>query len=280
MSGVGNSEFSQLRKLEMPIFSGGDPLGWVFRMERYFKVNKIEEVERLDATILGLENRALNWFQWREARAPIHSWEELKQELLARFHPSQHGNSYVMLMALRQTLGVAEYIERFELLSALISSCEEEMLKATFLNGLKLEIKADLRLMKLTTLAELMDMSLKLEERDLIKTQMWGSRRNGSSKDWVESYDSSYKTHYFSNPTRVYNNSEYAKSANPSTLNSSTVISTSEAKKSEDDTKTTVSSSFTNHSVPRKFTDAEIERRREMSLCFKCDERYYPGHRC
>ena len=26
MSGVGNSEFSQLRKLEMSIFSGGDPL--------------------------------------------------------------------------------------------------------------------------------------------------------------------------------------------------------------------------------------------------------------
>ena len=274
------NDFFQLRKLDMPIFSGEDPLGWVFRMERYFKIGKIDDKERLDAAILGLENRALNWFQWREVRAPILSWEEFKQELLARFHSAQDGSSYEMIMALKQLESVAEYIEKFEQLSSSIGTCEEEMLRAAFLNGLKLEIKADLRLMKLTTLAELMDMSLKLEERDLIKTQMWGSTRNGLSKDWVESYESSYKTHYFSNPTRVCNNSEYAKSANPSTLKSSTVIPTSETKKSEDDIKTVASSSFTNRSVPRKFTDAEIERRRELGLCFKCDEKYYPGHRC
>ena len=36
----------------------------------------------------------------------------------------------------------------------------------------------------------------------------------------------------------------------------------------------------TNKMIPRKYTDAEIERRRELGLCFKCDERFKPGHRC
>lgn len=38
--------------------------------------------------------------------------------------------------------------------------------------------------------------------------------------------------------------------------------------------------SFPNRFAPRRFTEADIERRRELGLCFKCDENYRPGHRC
>lgn len=74
--GVGNHENQgerdgqRYRRLEMPVFDGEDPMGWVFRMERY-SVNGISEAEKLDAAIVGLEGKALNWFQWAKTRAPI-----------------------------------------------------------------------------------------------------------------------------------------------------------------------------------------------------------------
>lgn len=106
--------------------------------------------------MLCFESRALNWFQWREVKSPISSWKELKQDLILRFHPSQKGSAYEMLMALKQEGAVTEYIKRFELLSATLDSCEEEIMKAAFMNGLCMEIKAELRLIKLTNVAEIM----------------------------------------------------------------------------------------------------------------------------
>ena len=30
----------------------------------------------------------------------------------------------------------------------------------------------------------------------------------------------------------------------------------------------------------RRFINAEIQQRREKGLCYRCDEKYSPGHRC
>ena len=83
-----------------------------------------------------------------------------------------------------------DYIEKFELLSATLDSCEEEMLKAAFMNGLKREVKADLRLMKLGNLAEIMDMAVRIEERDSVKAQVNGHKGFGYIKNWSDSYGS------------------------------------------------------------------------------------------
>ncbi|PON99346.1 hypothetical protein TorRG33x02_048890, partial [Trema orientale] len=37
------------RRLEMPLFNGENPLGWVFRAERYFAVNAMTDAEKLEA---------------------------------------------------------------------------------------------------------------------------------------------------------------------------------------------------------------------------------------
>lgn len=41
------------RKLELPLFEGDDPLGWIFKVERYFSVNGVEEQEKVDAAIVS-----------------------------------------------------------------------------------------------------------------------------------------------------------------------------------------------------------------------------------
>lgn len=53
----------QGKKLELTIFQGEDPHGWIFRAERYFAINDIEEGERVMAASVCIEGRALGWYQ-------------------------------------------------------------------------------------------------------------------------------------------------------------------------------------------------------------------------
>lgn len=55
------------KKLELPVFHGEDPHGWVFLAKRYFAINDIDEREKVVATSVCMEGKALGWFQWLDA---------------------------------------------------------------------------------------------------------------------------------------------------------------------------------------------------------------------
>ncbi|KAG5598550.1 hypothetical protein H5410_029920 [Solanum commersonii] len=59
---AGEKDGKKFRKLQLPVFEGDDPLGWIFRVERYFAVNEISEAERLQAEGVCLEEKALSWY--------------------------------------------------------------------------------------------------------------------------------------------------------------------------------------------------------------------------
>ncbi|CAM8923795.1 unnamed protein product [Rhodiola kirilowii] len=73
------------RRLELPVFQGEDVRGWLHRAERYFLVNDLTNLEKLDAAILCMEGKALHWTQWKEERQPFYGWDEFKIGLLKRF---------------------------------------------------------------------------------------------------------------------------------------------------------------------------------------------------
>lgn len=56
----GKRDGGKNRRLELPVFAGEDPSGWLFRVERYFLVNTIVDQEKMEATMVCLEGRALN----------------------------------------------------------------------------------------------------------------------------------------------------------------------------------------------------------------------------
>ena len=60
------------RKLELPLFDGEDPLGWIFKVERYFMVNGVTEAEKVDAAIVSLDRKStrLNSSHSGESRMP------------------------------------------------------------------------------------------------------------------------------------------------------------------------------------------------------------------
>ncbi|XP_031268741.1 uncharacterized protein LOC116127234 [Pistacia vera] len=142
------------QKLEFPIFSGEDPFGWTFHVDRYFAINKYGPSEMVEAAAICMEGRALNWCQWVEGRDPFKTWEELKAALIARFRPSFQGSAHEALVALKQISTVTEYREDFEALTAALKYLGEELLMGVFINGLREEIRAKLRVLRPSSLQE------------------------------------------------------------------------------------------------------------------------------
>ncbi|EXB42736.1 hypothetical protein L484_004758 [Morus notabilis] len=66
----------------------------------------------------------------------------------------------------RCDLSVAEFRERFELLSAPLREADEEFLIGAFSNGPTEEIKAEVRMVKPASLIQLMDLAQKVEEKN------------------------------------------------------------------------------------------------------------------
>ncbi|XP_022632756.1 uncharacterized protein LOC111240932 [Vigna radiata var. radiata] len=75
---------SKWRKLDIPVFAGAEAYGWTNRLERYFRLKEVREEERMQAVIVALEGRALNWFQWWETCNPNPTWDAFKMAVVRR----------------------------------------------------------------------------------------------------------------------------------------------------------------------------------------------------
>lgn len=135
-----------MRHLEVPYFTKEDPCGWIYRAERYFEINQIPKEEKVLAASICFEGKALNWFQWLEARTERITWLMVQRALFDCFQNAASENSYEVLMSLKQTQSVEEYREQFELISAPLRHAKEVVLLGAFINGLKDEIRAEVRL--------------------------------------------------------------------------------------------------------------------------------------
>ncbi|XLT30682.1 hypothetical protein HN873_061974 [Arachis hypogaea] len=60
----GQRRFEPIRELDLLVFSGEDPNGWLVRMERYFRVIGVVLAQRLNFATMALEGEALTWFEW------------------------------------------------------------------------------------------------------------------------------------------------------------------------------------------------------------------------
>lgn len=69
---VGGSQW-KLKKLDLPLFFGENPDGWIMRAERFFSFYKLTEGEQLEAAIVAMDGDALLWFQFENGRRPVRS---------------------------------------------------------------------------------------------------------------------------------------------------------------------------------------------------------------
>ncbi|KAD7477760.1 hypothetical protein E3N88_00896 [Mikania micrantha] len=231
-----NRHFRPYNKIDFPTFNGGDPRGWVLKAEKYFRYYQIPEEEQVDVASMHLEGDALDLFSWLSTDQPIQFWDELVHAFQRNFGPAEFQNPDEHLCSVRQTGSVQEYRQEFAKRSSRVTNWPDHCLLGVFLNGLKDEFKADVRIHKPQTVYKAMSLALENESK-------MTAARSGRSSGW----NSGVKTH-------------------PNTMTSQTSVPTQ-------------SNQNATKPIPR-LTETEKQNRYLRGECFRCGDKYGPGHRC
>ncbi|KAL5155194.1 Dolichyl-diphosphooligosaccharide--protein glycosyltransferase subunit 2 [Glycine soja] len=127
------------RTLEMPIFEGEDPMGWLTKIERYFRLQAVREEDKLEVVMVAMDGEALGWLQWWESWNLNHSWEGFKIAISQRFQASNLGNPFQALLALEQEETMQEFIGQFEKHVGMAKGLEELFLVELLRLGVNLK---------------------------------------------------------------------------------------------------------------------------------------------
>ncbi|WVY89838.1 hypothetical protein V8G54_035352 [Vigna mungo] len=133
------------KRVELPVFEGGEPWNWMSRAEKFFEVQKVEEEEKMQLVFISMEGYAGSWFRfWRE-KTKNYSWEGLKRALGIRFGGGTRGTVYEKLSTIKQTGLVEEYVRDFEVLVGQTTQIPEEQILGYFMAGLRKEVSDHVR---------------------------------------------------------------------------------------------------------------------------------------
>ena len=76
----------------------------------------------------------------------MRSWNELESRLLDRFRSTQEGSLYERFLALRQEGSMREFHQVFKWMALVLPGLPEHVLEGVFINGLRPDIRAEVRL--------------------------------------------------------------------------------------------------------------------------------------
>ena len=234
-------------KVEFPKFDGGDPRGWILKAEKYFRYYQTPEESKVDVAAMYLEGDALDLFAWVNSERTLLYWEELVKILQEQYGPAEFQNPDEYLGAVKQTGTVQEYRLEFAKRAARVKNWPEHCLLGIFLNGLKEELKADVRIHKPRSVYKAVSLALEYETK-------LGSMKTHKAQ--------SFSAQNTKLPTQNRSPTTHSQQRLPPGSSQNT------------------SSSSASVTQPQNSWDLQRQSRRENGLCFRCGERFYPGHRC
>ena len=208
----------------------------------------LTEEEKLVATAMSLDGDTLSWYQWTNSREVFGSWENLKRRLLLRFRQTQEGSLCEQFLAVRQQGTMVAYRREFEILATPLKGILEKVMESTFMNGLLPEIRAELHLLQLYGLGHLMEMAQRVEDRNLA---MRAAREPNGPKS-----------------TKMLSSTNQGDWKIGKKFQTRAVV-VGEKTMSQ------------RREIPiKRLTESELQACREKGLCFKCEEKFSPGHQC
>ncbi|MCH79689.1 Ty3/gypsy retrotransposon protein [Trifolium medium] len=140
------TEFRQsVKKVELPMFDGEDPAGWISRAEIYFRVQGTSPEVKVSLAQLCMEGSTIHFFNSLISEDEEMTWEMLKESLLERYGGRGEGDVYEQLTELKQEGSVEEYITDMEYLLAQIPKLPEKQFRGYFIHGLKADIRGKVR---------------------------------------------------------------------------------------------------------------------------------------
>ncbi|KAK1681388.1 hypothetical protein QYE76_042236 [Lolium multiflorum] len=162
----------------MPKFKGEDDaeayLSWALKVDKIFRIHNYSGAKKVAMASLEFEDYANTWWEQvltlREEKGepPIDTWEEMKEEMQARFVPTHYMTDlFNKLQKLKQgTKTVEEFFKEMELtmMRANIQESENQTI-ARFFNGLNYPIKRIVEFQPYSNMVELVHQASKAERQ-------------------------------------------------------------------------------------------------------------------
>ncbi|KAJ1688260.1 hypothetical protein LUZ63_019650 [Rhynchospora breviuscula] len=103
-----------LPRSEFPSFNGDNPSGWRSKCENYFDIFQIPENFKTKMVVLHFTEEAADWFECFKEDCPHPPWQLLVEEVFDRFHLENSSNPVDEFKRVHQTRRVGDYIKKFE----------------------------------------------------------------------------------------------------------------------------------------------------------------------
>ncbi|KAH9666617.1 hypothetical protein KPL70_020713 [Citrus sinensis] len=236
-------------RCDLSTFDGSNPLDWIFQAEKYFSFYETPEEQRIDIASFYMTGQALSWFQWMHKNQQLSSWAALTRAIESRFGPSSYINHRATLFKLTQTSSVEAYQSTFENIYNRVTNLHPDAILDCFISGLKPTIQNELAIHKPSNLPDAIALAKLIEDKLLSYNQKFISWKSTNTPIPIPTRN---ETNIWPDPRPPLLPLPPPNPSNPP--------------------KTTL--------PIRRLTTAEMQTRRAQGLCFNCDERFKPGHRC
>lgn len=132
-------------RLEIPLFNGEDPIGWLIACEKFFDMSGTPYDQWVNLATGHLQGRASNWLKNICVPWQMVTWQQFCQMIADTFSEANVHEAVELLKNIQQTNTVAQYIDNFEQCVALVKRdhpcLQENFLLSCFIGGLRSDIK-------------------------------------------------------------------------------------------------------------------------------------------
>ncbi|XP_066359602.1 uncharacterized protein [Miscanthus floridulus] len=236
----------RFQKLDFPKYDGkSDPLIFINRCESYFRQQRIIPEEQVWMASYNMDDAAHLWFMQIQQEEGTPSWRRFTELLNLQFGPPLRSNPLGELMACKRTGSVIDYQGRFEALLPRAGYLTEDQKVQIFTTGLLPPLSLDVELHNPQSLAVAMSLARKLELRDQCAAAAAPPLRLGCDPQ---------RGILPAPPPRLAlpaPNTAPVPTPQPVTVEGRQV---------------------------KRLSQAEMEERRRLGLCFNCNEKFGRGH--
>ncbi|MCH99336.1 hypothetical protein A2U01_0020348, partial [Trifolium medium] len=233
-------------KLEFPRFDGSHALEWLFRAGQFFDYYNTADPERLTIASVHFDQTVIPWYQMLQRANPFLSWQELSRAVELEFGPSEFERPRASLFKLAQTGSLDDYYLEFTSLANRSTCLTPDAFLDCFISGLQKDLQRDVIAQSPPTLVQAVAFARLFEDK----------------------FCPIPKPSMFTHPRSNYNTK-----SNPNTPPSKKppLLPTPTTKPFHSPLKT---------KTIKNISPAEMQLRREKGLCYYCDDKFSPQHRC
>ncbi|OMO61967.1 hypothetical protein COLO4_33282 [Corchorus olitorius] len=257
-------------RMEFPEFDSEDFKSWFAKFEQYLEMELVPDEYKPKVAMFAFVGPPLHWHQFYVnsvgGMANVR-WPTYLMELKKRFASADFADPLFDLVRLRHTGTVRHYYDEFMSLLN-IAGIPERQAHNIFLANLKDDVLGQLRLYRPSTLQQAAEMSILIEANIEAAPKSQSYTKNMTT------------THIQTIPATGYTRPPPPKSTLPAILTSSKPNYTTSTTNNSTKPNTTTNSSTTPNGNFKKPTPAEIADRKRKGLCFWCQAKYSPGHKC